>query len=243
MPDAFAEGRITQLRSEAKLALGPLEARHLRARLAAELGSPAVTRIVSVYFDGPGWPLAARAAAAPHDALKVRFKEYFPDRGGCGSSRVVLEVKRETHGVTRKDRFWVPRDGLLAPHDRLEAALRELAGPALREAAGELPLVPAVAVSYEREVYQGQESWRVTLDTVVEFFRMEARLALSPVPLWRERMGEPVAREELTIVEVKHLDSPLPSWLAARCGERGYSKFAQAMRRVHGVGEPRAAVG
>ena len=89
MPVAFAEGRITKLRREAKLALAPAEAAALRARLAAEVGAPAVSRVVSVYFDGPGWPLAARAAAAPHDTVKLRFKEYFPDRGGSGSDRVV----------------------------------------------------------------------------------------------------------------------------------------------------------
>ena len=94
MPVAFAEGRITKLRREAKLALAPAEAAALRARLAAAVGDPAVSRIVSVYFDGLGWPLAARAAAAPHDTVKLRFKEYFPDRGGSGSDRVVLELKR-----------------------------------------------------------------------------------------------------------------------------------------------------
>ena len=47
-----------------------------------------------------------------------------------------------------------------------------------------------------------------------------------------------------TIVELKHLDAHLPSWLAGYGGAcAGYSKFAQAMRCVHGVGEACAAVG
>ena len=243
MPDAFAEGRITQLRREAKLALGPAEARQLRARLTAELGAPAVSRIVSVYFDGPGWPLAARAADLQQDALKLRSKEYFPDRGDCGNGRVVLEVKREANGITRKDRLWVSRD-------RLQPALQDLAAPALRDTLGDFPIFPAVAVSYEREVYQGEETWRVTIDTGVEFFRVEPRLALSSAPLRRELLGEPAGREERTIVEVKyldgpvkHLDGPVPAWALSSGGARRYSKFAEAMRQVHGVGETRAAVG
>jgi len=58
-----------------------------------------------------------------------------------------------------------------------------------------------------------------------------------------ELLGQPNGCEERTIVELKHLDAHLPSWLAAYGGARGYSKFAQAMRCVHGVGEECAAVG
>jgi len=235
VPVAFAEGRITKLRREAKLALAPADAEALRTRLAAEVGPPAVSRIVSVYFDGPGWPLAARATAAPHDTVKLRFKEYFPDRG-AGSDRVVLELKREANGITRKERVWVPRD-------RLEAALRDPAVPALRAWMGECPLLPAVAVSYEREVYQGEENWRVTVDRGVEFFPIDPRLALSARPLRREFLGEAAGREERIIVELKHLESHLPPWLSAHAGAQEYSKFAQAMRCVHGVGEVCAAAG
>jgi hypothetical protein len=236
VPIAFAEGRITKLRREAKLALAPERAAPLRARLAAEVGPPTVSRIVSVYFDGRGWPLAARAAAVPHDTVKLRFKEYFPDRGGAGGGRVVLELKREANGVTRKERVWVPRDGLAA-------ALREPAVPAVRAWMRGCPLIPVVAVSYEREVYQGEETWRVTVDSGVEFFRIDAQLALSTRPLRRELLGEPAGREERTIVELKHLESHLPAWLAEYGDGRGYSKFAHAMRCVHGVGEAHAAVG
>lgn len=236
MPVAFAEGRITKLRREAKLAVPAADATLLRARLAHEVGAPTWSRIVSVYFDGPGWPLAARAAAAPHDTVKLRFKEYFPDRDRGDSNRVVLELKREANGMTRKERVWVPRE-------RLESALLDAATPALRAFVGECPLVPAVAVSYEREVYQGDETWRVTVDSGVEFFRIDPSLALCAQPLRRELLGEPAGREERLIVELKHLDSQLPAWLSAcRCAP-GYSKFSEAMRCVHGVGAPRAAVG
>src|SRR2546423_7043697 len=184
MPVAFAEGRITKLRREAKLALAPAEAAALRARLAAEVGPPAVSRVVSVYFDGPGWPLAARAAAAPHDTVKLRFKECSPDRGGAGSKRVVLELKREANGVTRKERVWVPRQGL-------EAALRDPGVALLRAWIGDNPLLPAVAVSYHRELYQGAETRRVTVDTGVEFFRIDPRLSLSTEPLRPALLTQP----------------------------------------------------
>src|SRR5712671_5502305 len=236
VPVAFAEGTITTLRREAKLAVAPDQAASLRPRLAAEVGPPTVSRIVSVYFDGRGWPLAARAAAAPHDAVKLRFKEYFPDLGGAGCGRVVLELKREANGVTRKERVWVPRDGLLA-------ALREPAVPGLRAWMRECPFAPVVAVSYEREVYQGDETWRVTVDSAVEFFRIDPQLALSPRPLRRELLGESAGREERTIVELKSADGDLPAWLAECGAGQGYSKFAHAMRCVHGVGEAYAEVG
>ena len=91
---------------------------------------------------------------------------------------------------------------------------------------------------------------RLTIDTGVEFFRVEPRLALSSAPLRRELLGEPAGREERTIVEVKyldgpvkHLDGPVPAWARSSGGARRYSKFAEAMRQVHGVGETRAAVG
>ena len=125
----------------------------------------------------------------------------------------------------------------------IEAALRDPRVSLLRAWIGDNPLLPAVAVSYEREVYQGAEAWRVTVDSGVEFFSIDARLALSSEPLRRELLGEPKGREQRTIVELKHLDIQLPSWLAAYGGARGYSKFAQAMRCVHGVGEACAAVG
>jgi VTC domain len=233
---AFAEGRITKLRRETKLLLSAAEAAALRARLSTEVGAPIVSRVVSVYFDGQGWPLAARAAVAPHDTVKVRFKEYFPDRGKSGEGRVVLELKREANGVTRKERVWVPRR-------ELESALREPAVPAFRAVLGDRALLPAVAVSYEREIYQSDESWRVTVDSCVEFFRIDARLAVSTEPLRRELLGEPAGCEERTIVEVKHVENGVPAWLAVWPGSPGYSKFAQAMRCVHGVGEPQAAVG
>ena len=117
----------------------------------------------------------------------------------------------------------------------------------LRDTLGDFPIFPAVAVSYEREVYQGEETWRVTIDTGVEFFRVEPRLALSSAPLRRELLGEPAGREERTIVEVKyldgpvkHLDGPVPAWALSSGGARRYSKFTEAMRQVHGVGETRA---
>lgn len=236
MAVGFEEGRITKLRRETKLALTAPEAAALRARLVADVGEPVPSRVVSVYFDGPGWPLAARAAAAPHDTVKVRFKEYFPDRGRSDSDRVVLELKREANGLTRKERVWVPRQDL-------QGALLDPVIPAVRALLGDRPLLPAVAVSYEREVFQRDESWRVTVDSNVEFFRIAPSLALSAEPLRREVLGEPAAREERTIVELKHVESRVPAWLAVWAGSPGYSKFAQAMRRVHGVGEARAAVG
>src|SRR2546429_1855214 len=175
VPGAFAEGRITKLRREAKLALAPAEAAALRARLAAAVGDPAVSRVVSVYFDRPGWPLAARAAAAPHDTVKLRFKEYFPDRGGSGSDRVVLELKREANGVTRKERVWVPRQGL-------EAALRDPGVTALRAWIGEKPLLPAEAEGYMPPDHRGEVTGRVTDASDGESFYVDPRRMQSLEP-------------------------------------------------------------
>ncbi len=111
---SFAEGEVTKLRREFKLVMPGESAARLCAMLSAQLEGclPPPTRIVSVYFDKPGYPLAHRAVHSPEDCLKVRTKEYSPDVGANGVQRVVLEVKRERHGVTQKRRVWVPREQL-----------------------------------------------------------------------------------------------------------------------------------
>ena len=108
----FAEGDVTQLRREFKLVLSAGPAQSVRTRLLAEVGEPPpTTAIISVYFDRPGLPLTVRARATPEDCLKLRTKEYFPDRSGH-RNHVVLEAKRERNGLTRKHRVWVPRASL-----------------------------------------------------------------------------------------------------------------------------------
>jgi hypothetical protein len=225
----FAEGEVTKLRREFKLVLAEPEAAALCARLSQSLeGSlaPPTTRITSVYFDHPGWPLALRAMHTPDDCFKVRTKEYAPDLGAEGVQRVVLEVKRELGGVTRKHRVWVPR-----------AQLREaLHGGVDLPLIAEGHLLPALAVTYRRHVYQGSRTWRVTVDREIGYHRITPELALGEAALSAERLGPPRFQDERVVVEVKHLGEELPEWLADLHPGRGlaYSKFAEGMTRIHG---------
>ncbi len=224
----FAEGEITRLRREFKLVLRRDEAAALCTRLSASLGgcpSPP-TSITSVYFDKPGYPLAQRSLRTPEDCLKVRTKEYSPDMGAGGVQRVVLEVKRERNGLTQKRRVWVLRTQL---RNVLKGGVRLLP---LIAGGG---LMPVLAVTYRRHVYQSSQAWRVTVDRDIGFHRITPELALSGTSLSAERLGEPLVLDERVVVEVKHLGEELPEWLAALNPGRtpAYSKFAEGMARVH----------
>ncbi|WP_426750823.1 VTC domain-containing protein [Myxococcus sp. Y35] len=225
---SFAEGEVTKLRREFKLVLEAQTAVALSTRLSLELEGhlPPPTRIVSVYFDRPGSPLAARALRTPDDCLKVRTKEYSPDLGASGAARVVLEVKRERRGLTQKRRVWVPRSEL---------------GRVLRGGASLLPLIaggslgPVLAVTYTRHVYQSSHAWRVTVDRDIRYHRIAPEQALSQLPLTVERLQPAFWREPRVVVEVKHLGHELPEWLAALNpgGAPAYSKFAEGMSKAH----------
>ncbi|GHG74309.1 VTC domain-containing protein [Comamonas sp. JC664] len=225
---SFAEGEVTKLRREFKLVLEAQTAAALSTRLSLELEGhlPAPTRIVSVYFDRPGGPLAARAMLTPDDCLKVRTKEYSPDLGATGAARVVLEVKRERRGLTQKRRVWVPRSDL---------------GRVLRGGASLLPLIaggslsPVLAVTYTRHVYQSSCAWRVTVDRDIRYHRIAPELAMSQLPLTVERLEPACWVEPRVVVEVKHLGHELPDWLASLNpgGAPAYSKFSEGMTKVH----------
>jgi hypothetical protein len=225
---SFAEGEVTKLRREFKLVLDQDSVGELCARLSAELGGgmPPPTRIVSVYFDKPGYPLTLRALRTPEDCLKVRTKEYSPDLGAGGVQRVVLEVKREHYGVTQKRRVWVPRT-------QLQRVLHGSSGLLPLIAGGRL--MPVLAVTYRRHVYQATQAWRVTVDRDIGFHPVTPRLALSETTLTAERLGPPLFMDRRVVVEVKHLGEALPPWLAAlHPGGRkpAYSKFAEGMARL-----------
>ncbi|MFP2902578.1 VTC domain-containing protein [Corallococcus sp. 4LFB] len=225
---SFAEGGVTKLRREFKRVLEASEAKAVCTRLSQELGGvlPPPTRIVSVYFDKPGFPLTHRALSTPEDCLKVRTKEYSPDVGAAGRARVVLEVKRERNGLTQKRRVWVPRAEL---------------GRAIRGGVSLLPLIaggslsPVLAVTYRRHVYQVSQEWRVTVDRDIGFHFVSPELALSPMALTVERLGMPAWEDSRVVLEVKHLGAELPEWLSALNpgGPAAYSKFAEGMARVH----------
>jgi hypothetical protein len=220
----FAEGKVTQLRREFKILLDEAQARILEAKLCEVLRThrPEPTRITSVYFDGPGHPLTLRAKTTPHDTLKVRTKEYFPDVGAGGMTRVVLEAKRERNGMTRKKRLWMPRERLSS---------------VFVQGSGVLPLIvrgrllPVLGVTYQRHVFQQCEAWRVTFDTDVAFHALSPALALGPQALRRELLNPPLAREPRVVVEVKHLGATLPSWLLelGALQAHAYSKFNTGM--------------
>lgn len=229
----FAEGEVTRLRRELKLLLAPEAADRLCKQLSSELQGllPSGTWVTSVYFDRPDFALARRALLTPDNCLKVRTKEYAPDLGASGRARLVLEVKRERRGVTHKRRVWLLRE-------ELERAVRQRPGPSLPLVAmGHLS--PVAAVTYERHVYQAFGHWRVTVDRQVAFHPVTRELAFSPERLTPERLGRPNSVDERVVVEVKHLGPPLPPWLVALTLGKGapYSKFAEAVRKLHGLAD------
>ncbi len=182
---------------------------------------------MSVYFDKPGYPLAQRAVKTPEDCLKVRTKEYSPDLGAGGVQRVVLEMKRERHGVTQKRRVWVPRTQLQSVIHRSAGLLPLIAGGRL---------LPVLGVTYRRHVYQATQAWRVTVDRDIGFHHVAPQLALSRETLTAERLGPPLFTDRRVVVEVKYQGEELPAWLAALHPDSrkpAYSKFAEGMARVH----------
>ncbi len=228
MSVGYAEGRVTRLRREVKVVMHESELPELSERLGDELGGLEVesTEIASVYFDRPGLPLWERARATPGDCLKIRTKEYFPDRSGCTLDQVVLEAKRERNGLTRKKRVWLPRS-------QLSTVIAGGGSPVARLITGG-KLIPALAVTYVRQVYQASEDWRVTVDRDVCFYAVDSELALGSQRLTAARLGAPVAREGRVVVELKFMGAGLPGWLvelsARRC-ER-FSKFGEGMARL-----------
>ena len=226
---AFAEGAVTQLRREFKVLLEPDAANALAERLCAYAG-PSTTAITSVYFDRVGFPLLARARATPHDCMKVRTKEYFPDRVSRGPS-VVLEAKRELDGLTEKQRLWISRASL-SGLVRQGALWKQL--PIL-ETGG---LLPALAVTYVRDVFQCAPSWRVTIDRGVAFHGVDAALAFGRRRLRADLLGSPIARERRAVIEVKHVGEELPAWLAelGHSAAARFSKFADGMAHLEPSG-------
>lgn len=222
---AFAEGAVTRLRREFKLLLDAATANAVSERLCASV-SPSTTAITSVYFDRPGYPLISRARATPGDCLKIRTKEYFPDEGSRGA-RVVLEAKRERNGLTQKQRLWINRASLWGLV-RQGALWKQL--PLVEAGA----LLPVMAVTYVRDVFQCSASWRVTVDRGVTFHAVTQDLAFGRRRLRSDLLGPPVSRERRVVVEVKHIGDELPPWLAELRSSAAthFSKFAEGMARL-----------
>lgn len=224
----FAEGRVTRLRREVKVIIRPDELPGLSRQLEAELegACPPSTQITSVYFDRPGLPLWLRTIETPSDCLKIRTKEYFPDLSGA-ANRVVLEAKRELNGLTRKRRVWLQRARL--------GKVIEGGGMGVARMITGGRLLPVLAVTYVRQVYQPTGDWRVTVDRELHFYRVTPRLALAPERLDPARLGPPAASEDRVVVELKFMGASLPGWLvglAERKCER-FSKFGEGMARLH----------
>jgi SPX domain protein involved in polyphosphate accumulation len=231
----FAEGDITQLRREFKLVLSPGAADVLRRQLVAEQGGlPGQTAITSVYFDRPGFPLASKALICPEDCLKLRTKEYFPDLSG-NQNHVVLEAKRERNGFTQKHRVWLPRN-------ELASVLKE--GRGLPGGLVDTQTVlPVLAVTYRRQVFQSQAAFRVTVDTRLTFHCVDGALAFGTRSLSPDVLGQPLFEDDRVIIEVKHLGNELPRWLAElRRRSVRFSKFAEGVTRLD-VGQLRGVEG
>lgn len=216
---SFPEGQLTRLRREVKVLLRPEEVAALVVQLAAELGSPTVSRVSAVYFDGPGAPLAQRALETPRDCVKIRAKAYQPDRS-ADRGRVVLEVKHERDGVTTKDRRWLGRGVVRAA----------LASVHL----GAGPLAPLVATSYRRRVFQPCAGWRATLDDALRFHAAGWELFDEGAPDWPRALGAALAAEPHAVLELKLGSDEPPGWLRelVLCRATPYSKFAEAVKRT-----------
>src|SRR6218665_1232029 len=132
-------------------------------------------------------------------------------------------------GVTQLRRVWVPRTEL---------------GRELRGGVRLLPLItggsllPVLAVTYQRHVYQCAQSWRGTGDREIGFHPgRPPPLARGQNTLSAGGLGEPLARDERVVVEVKHLGEELPDWLAALNPGREPAdrKFAEGMTRNYQI--------
>jgi hypothetical protein len=221
MSVAFAEGVVTRLRNERKV-LFPADADEAERIWADVTGGSRTDRtcVTSVYLDRPGMPLARRAREDGRDCLKIRVKEYAPDRSG-DDSRVVLEVKREQGSLTAKERLWLPRS-------RVRDVVAGVGDEAV--SAKDPRLAPVVAATYERRVFQTAETWRVTLDRAIAF-RLAGweALARDDVPA-AARLGPRCGVGPAAVLEVKWVGDDVPAVLrglvAARA--RTYSKFVDA---------------
>lgn len=224
---AFAEGAITHLRRERKVLLEAGEQDAIWDRLCRELrGLPmGPTKVTTIYFDRPGLPLARRARDFAGDCVKVRVKEYSPDREGDGS-RVVLEVKRERDGLTTKERVWVPRS-------RVRWLLSGVLGQAF--SVRDPRLSPVVAVRYQRQIFQTCASWRVTLDRAVTCHRVAWSALDSDAEPASRRVAPAFVRDDRAILELKYVGDEVPPWLAAIVDSRAqpFSKFVHAIAQLH----------
>ncbi len=222
----FGEGGITRIRRETKILLESEEAELLVDALRGDVARYE-SRVVVVYLDSPDAKLARRAASRPDDCVKLRTKAYEPNLGSH-AGHVVLEVKRELRGIASKRRRW------LAPAD-LPAEVRLSLEPAFG------PLVPSVASSYHRRVFQCTRTWRVTVDDSLCFHEADWSLFASVTGPSYDELPPPFRAERRTVVELKHAPGALPEWLATMGRLRGttYSKFVAATALADGVGSSR----
>jgi hypothetical protein len=223
----FADGGITRIRCETKMLLEPGEAERLARALETEM-QPYECRVAAVYFDSPDAKLARRAAVTPDDCVKVRAKAYDPDLGS-DEARVVLEVKRERSGMTSKERLWLsPRE---VPAE-VERTLVPVFGP----------LVPSVASSYRRRVFQCTASWRVTIDDDLRFHEVDWGVFAAGERPTVATLLPAFAEEPRIVVELKHAPGALPRWLALVGQTRGirYSKFAAGTAGTDAAGSSQA---
>jgi hypothetical protein len=149
----------------------------------------------------------------------------------------VLEVKREKDGLTHKQRVWISRA-------RLAGLIRQ--GSLWKQLPGLEPgiLLPAVGVTYVRDVFQCAPSWRVTVDRGVAFHHVDAALAFGRRRLRADLLGSPLGRERRAVIEVKHVGYDLPAWLAdLENAAASFSKFAEGMAHREQAGAQSAQGG
>lgn len=239
------EEALTRQRHERKLTLTAPEAERLCKQLEKAFGKTnlAETRITSVYFDCADGRFARRALADPENSVKLRTKEYEPDYDNPqGAARCVLDLKKQRGRLITKHRSWIPRGALRAIFSGDAEAVRRFGHAALtafarvRAAAGGERLMPVIAVSYRRRVFQASSDLRVTVDRELAFHRGDPELFLGPDALTAERLGTPVGRDERIIVEVKHVGENVPAWISPliEVEIQGLSKFGAAIPFLSG---------
>ena len=180
--------------------------------LAAEAGNlpGPIHPVATLYFDGPGRPLAASAAASPQSFFELRVVQWQAQAGEREPS-AFIEARR-FHGGKVCER------SLCLPVRQLRYALRPSTCAELLEV---LPddLEPSLALTASRQVYSGAEGWTASVDSGLRVSAASRAFLRSP---FESAMGqtESTRANGKTLITVRHLHGALPSWLVRLLEDR-----------------------
>jgi hypothetical protein len=271
------EEQITAAREETKYRLEPEQIGLLMAELTRRLPShrflgEGANRlpdphhyVTTVYFDTPDRNHLEASRRDRNNNVKVRARDYYdvhpslaeiatqPGQVIKYTPWVFFEVKRREGTRTEKERFRLPRAGVvpfverLAEGTAIAGATLDATQPAEVEAPLRYlrdlkePLTPCCLVNYRRVSWQQADlGLRVTLDLGIAFYRPPHALWQSSAPLIRSSLGQSRGYERCAVLEVKCRGAS-PEWLAellarARVERSDFSKFLAAMEAVIATG-------